>query len=106
MTALSQIRLGADIGGTFTDIVLDVGWRNHPFLRSRFLLRSDEQIDELRALGMAEVRWSPADSTTQPLDPAPAEATPAGQSLPISVAWAAGAGSTSVSRASSGSHRS
>ena len=24
MTALSQIRLGADIGGTFTDIVLDV----------------------------------------------------------------------------------
>ena len=57
-------------------IVLDVGWRNHPFLRSRFLLRSEEQIDELRALGMAEVRWSPADSTAQPLDPAPAEAAP------------------------------
>jgi putative nucleotidyltransferase with HDIG domain len=74
-------------------IVLDLGWRNHPFLRSRFLLRSEEQIDELRALGLSEVRWSPADSTAQPLDAAPpaepaasaAIATPA--PVPLVTPW-------------------
>jgi putative nucleotidyltransferase with HDIG domain len=46
-------------------VVLDVGWKNHPFLRSRFTIRSDEQLAQLRAMGVAQVRWSPQRSEVQ-----------------------------------------
>ncbi|MCK7595386.1 HD-GYP domain-containing protein [Pseudomarimonas salicorniae] len=62
-------------------IVLDVGWSNHPFLRSRFTLRSEEQIAQLRALGMTRIRWSPERSSVEPL-PAPATAEAAEEAAP------------------------
>jgi len=55
-------------------VVLDVGWRNHPFLFGSFMLRTSEQLRQLRALGPREVRWCPKRSTTQPLPERPAEA--------------------------------
>ncbi len=48
-------------------IVLDVGWRNHPFLRGSFTIRTDEQLSQLRTLGLQQVRWCPERSTAGPL---------------------------------------
>lgn len=57
-------------------VVLDLGWRNHPFLRSSFTIRQQEQIDQIRGLGLRQVRYSPERSSAEPLDlpppPAPA----------------------------------
>lgn len=55
-------------------VVLDLGWKNHPFLRSRFLISSEEQLAQLRALGVPKLRWSPARSTTLPPATEPAAA--------------------------------
>lgn len=57
-------------------VVLDLGWREHPFLRSHFLIRSDRQIDQLRALGLNEVHWSPERSVAQPIPAAAAAPAP------------------------------
>lgn len=48
-------------------VVLDLGWKNHPFLRSRFTIRSEEQLAQLRSLGVDQVRWSPERSESEPL---------------------------------------
>ncbi len=53
-------------------VVLDVGWRNHPFALSSFTLRTEEQLNQLRSLGPRQVRYCPDRSTTGPLDPVPA----------------------------------
>jgi len=58
-------------------VVLDVGWRNHPFLRSSFLLSSAEQLQQLRELDLGTVRWRPDRSSTAPLPPASPTATEA-----------------------------
>lgn len=50
-------------------VVLDVGWRNHPFLRSRFTIRSEEQLAQLRAMEQRQVRWSPERSECGPQEP-------------------------------------
>ncbi|MBD8524484.1 HD-GYP domain-containing protein [Pseudomarimonas arenosa] len=57
-------------------LVLDVGWTNHPFLRNRFLLRSPEQLQQLRSHGITQVRYCPKRSTVAP-KPAPTSASPA-----------------------------
>lgn len=43
-------------------IQLDVGWMNHPFPVSSFRVASAEQIEALRALNLAQVRYFPAKS--------------------------------------------
>lgn len=44
-----------------------MAWMEHPFLRNRFRITSDEQIDTLRRMGLKEVKWDPAQSTAQPV---------------------------------------
>ncbi|MEY4415288.1 MAG: hypothetical protein RIQ53_2581 [Pseudomonadota bacterium] len=38
---------------------LDLGWWAHPFARSSFQIQSADQIETIRGLGLARVRWSP-----------------------------------------------
>lgn len=47
--------------------ISELGWLDHPFLLNRFRLADEEQIKVLRSLGLKEVEWDPARSTTQPL---------------------------------------
>lgn len=62
---------------------LDVGWMDHPFPFGSFKIKSQDQIDTIRSLGVARVRYSPrmsdegAAGDVSPL-PAPA-ATPAAE---------------------------
>jgi putative nucleotidyltransferase with HDIG domain len=51
--AVEQLRVGMYVH-------LDVGWLAHPFPLSSFRIDRPEQIDTIRALGLAQVRWSPA----------------------------------------------
>lgn len=52
---ISQLRPGMHIH-------LDLGWMDHPFPMNSFTLRSQEQIDIIRSLGLERVRFSPAKS--------------------------------------------
>jgi putative nucleotidyltransferase with HDIG domain len=52
-------------------IHLDGGWLSHPFPLSSFRISSRDQIDTLRSLGLARVRWEPQKSE---LNPPPAAA--------------------------------
>lgn len=62
-------------------IHLDLGWMDHPFTFSSFKIKSQDQIDTIRSLGLARVRFDPARSDVKPLAPAahppPAPAEPA-----------------------------
>lgn len=63
---------------------LDVGWMEHPFPFNRFKIRSEQQIEAIRALGLARVRCIPERSDREALagtEPAP---TPAPTSAPTS----------------------
>ena len=53
--ALRDLRIGL-----FVD--LDLGWMAHPFASSRFKISSDKQIETLRGLGVARIRYIPAQS--------------------------------------------
>ncbi|MCK7595020.1 HD-GYP domain-containing protein [Pseudomarimonas salicorniae] len=53
-------------------VVLDLGWRRHPFPMNSFTLRSPEQIETLRSLGLEKVRYSPERSSVPPLPPSAA----------------------------------
>ncbi|MBI5789982.1 MAG: DUF3391 domain-containing protein [Rhodocyclales bacterium] len=50
--------------GLFVDI--DLPWGAHPFLYSKFCITSVEQIAEIRALGLAHVKYYPNKSTATP----------------------------------------
>ena len=69
---LADLRLGL-----FVD--LDLGWLSHPFASSRFKISSAEQIEVLRGLGQAHVRYVP--SKSDPVS-APAAASSAAQQEP------------------------
>lgn len=61
-------------------VYLDLGWMDHPFSFSSFKIRTQEQLDTLRGLGLSTVRWDPARSDVQPLPvrtagPAPSTAS-------------------------------
>ena len=43
-------------------IHLDLGWMDHPFSLNSFKIRSQDQIDTLRSLGLAKIRYSPDNS--------------------------------------------
>jgi putative nucleotidyltransferase with HDIG domain len=53
----SQLRIGLFIH-------LDLPWMQHPFLTSSFKIRTQKQLDVLRALGIERVRIDPARSDT------------------------------------------
>lgn len=52
-------------------VVLELGWRQHPFAFNSFTLRNEEQLAQLRSLGLRQVRYCPDRSVVAPL-PAPA----------------------------------
>lgn len=52
---ISQLRTGMHIH-------LDLGWMDHPFPMNSFTIRSQEQIDIIRSLGLERVRFSPGKS--------------------------------------------
>jgi HD-GYP domain-containing protein (c-di-GMP phosphodiesterase class II) len=43
---------------------LDLGWMSHPFALSSFRISDANQIETIRSLGLARVRWSPDKSDT------------------------------------------
>ena len=55
---------------------LDGGWMSHPFPLSQFRIASAEQIDTIRALGLRQVRWDPAQSVLAAANEALAVAPP------------------------------
>ena len=59
-------------------VLLEGGWLSHPFPLSHFRIASTDQINTLRGLGLARVRWSPEKSDLQaaanPCEWAPAAA--------------------------------
>jgi putative nucleotidyltransferase with HDIG domain len=48
-------------------VVLDIGWRHHPFAFSSFTIRTTEQLIQLRTLGPRQVRYCPDRSSVRPL---------------------------------------
>jgi putative nucleotidyltransferase with HDIG domain len=58
-------------------VVLDVGWRQHPFAFNNFTIRTEEQLQQLRTLGPRKLRYSPERSSKAPLPVAPNEAAAA-----------------------------
>ena len=58
---------------------LDLSWTQHPFTFSSFKIRSQEQIDTIRGLGLQRIRYAPSRGDRAPLPPtsgASANATP------------------------------
>ena len=43
-------------------VQLDMGWMSHPFAADSFKVTTDEQVQTLRSLGLAEVRYVPSKS--------------------------------------------
>lgn len=48
-------------------VYLDLGWMEHPFPLSRFKIKSSDQINTIRGLGIREIRFSPSRSEVAPL---------------------------------------
>ncbi|HEY6898816.1 MAG TPA: HD domain-containing phosphohydrolase [Rhodocyclaceae bacterium] len=48
-------------------VYLDVGWMHHPFSFNNFKIRSEEQLQTIRQLGLQQVRWDPERSDHKPL---------------------------------------
>ncbi len=66
---ISQLRIGMHIH-------LDLGWMDHPFPMNSFTLRSQEQIDTVRSLGLERVRFSPDKSDPEALQQHDTASTP------------------------------
>jgi HD-GYP domain-containing protein (c-di-GMP phosphodiesterase class II) len=58
-------------------IYLDLGWMSHPFALSSFRIADAGQIESIRALGLACVRWSPQQSDANAATPAAPGMSPA-----------------------------
>jgi putative nucleotidyltransferase with HDIG domain len=79
--ATDQLRVGQYV-------YLDLKWFDHPFAFSHFKIKTQEQIDIVRGLGMTRVRFSPelSDTAVAPASAAAAfVARPASTSVPSSV---------------------
>lgn len=48
-------------------VYIDLGWMDHPFPLNRFKIKSEDQIRTIRALGLRQIRYSPANSDAPPL---------------------------------------
>lgn len=53
---------------------IDLGWMSHPFALSSFRITEPNQIETIRSLGLARVRWSPEKSTGPVVSGLPAQA--------------------------------
>lgn len=75
MTAENENRISVEQLQIGVYVYLDVGWMNHPFSFNNFKIRSEEQLQTIRSLGLKQVRWDPARSDIKPLakGAAPAE---------------------------------
>jgi putative nucleotidyltransferase with HDIG domain len=49
---------------------LDLGWMDHPFTFSNFKIKSEDQVEKIRALKLKHVRYDPLRSDSEPLIPA------------------------------------
>ncbi|HEY4373820.1 MAG TPA: DUF3391 domain-containing protein [Burkholderiales bacterium] len=63
--SIDQLKVGVYIH-------LDMGWMDHPFSFSSFKIKSQEQIDTLRRMGLTAVRFDPSRSDAEPAPAAPA----------------------------------
>ncbi|MFZ6759473.1 HD-GYP domain-containing protein [Undibacterium sp. Ji50W] len=53
---------------------LDVSWLEHSFALNSFKIKTQEEVDAIRQLGLATVRVNPAKSDNRPLPPQPKQA--------------------------------
>jgi len=58
--SVDQLRVGVYV-------YLDVGWMEHPFNFNNFKIKTEEQLQTIRSLGLASVRWAPSLSDVKPL---------------------------------------
>ena len=72
MMAMDQLRVGQYVH-------LDLKWFEHPFAFSHFKIKSEEQLKEIRSLGLKMVRINPELSDVAALKPVSAPPTPAAQ---------------------------
>jgi putative nucleotidyltransferase with HDIG domain len=72
---ISLLRIGMHIH-------LDLGWMDHPFPMNSFTVRSQEQIDIIRSLGLERVRFSPGKSDPEILQQYLAASTTGQQQQP------------------------
>ncbi|MHB8948016.1 MAG: HD-GYP domain-containing protein [Rhodoferax sp.] len=72
MMAMDQLRVGQYVH-------LDLKWFEHPFAFSHFKIKSEEQIKEIRSLGLKLVRINPELSDPATMNPVRASPTPAAQ---------------------------
>lgn len=61
---VSQLRVGIYV-------CLDLNWMEHPFSFNNFKIRSQEQLDTLKSLGLRQVRYDPRKSDVKPAPPPP-----------------------------------
>lgn len=50
-------------------VELDLGWMHHPFTFSSFKVKSEEQVEIIRRLGLPRIKYDPKKSTAKPLPP-------------------------------------
>ncbi len=50
---------------------IDLGWMDHPFTFNNFKIKNEDQIAEIRKLGLARLRFDPLRSDCEPLPVAP-----------------------------------
>ncbi|MBD8527805.1 HD-GYP domain-containing protein [Pseudomarimonas arenosa] len=60
-------------------VVLDLGWRKHPFAFNSFTIKTEEQLTQLRALGPRQLRYCPERSIQPPLPVAELRAEQVGE---------------------------
>lgn len=89
---MDQLRIGLYV-------ILDLNWFQHPFAFSQFKIKSEEQITEIRKLGLKTVRYNPtlSDMTARQQ---PAARPPAGSPSPPAGIEAESTGPTAASGAS------
>ena len=59
-------------------IHLDLGWMDHPFTFSNFKIRNENQIAQIKALGIKQLRYDPLRSDCEPDAPPPSSRSAAG----------------------------
>lgn len=70
-------------------IELPLRWDEHPFLRSRFLIKDTKQLDMIKGLGLKTLWYYPDKSSAEPLPETTAPQEPSPQSNEVTQAWAA-----------------
>lgn len=76
LLAIEQLQVGIYIQ-------LDLSWMDHPFAFNSFRIKSPDQIDVLRQLGLDQVRYDPERSSAKPL---PLPSAPAPRPAAVAVA--------------------